>query len=173
LPSISDPGHRLLAACIERALPYSVIPGPSAVLTALVGSGFPSERFCFCGFLPVKSGQRENELLEASQRCETTVFFESPHRLLKTLEAATRLLPDRLLCVARELTKQFEEYRRGTAPDLLAHYTATPARGEIVLLVAGRTAKESRQCAREARRAERHHSRQMKQGCEESASGAS
>jgi 16S rRNA (cytidine1402-2'-O)-methyltransferase len=163
LPSISDPGHRLLAACIERALPYTVIPGPSAVLTALVGSGFPSERFCFRGFLPVKSGQRESELQEASERSETTLFFESPHRLLKTLEAATRFLPDRLLCVARELTKQFEEYRRGTASELVAHYTATPVRGEIVLLVAGRTAKESRQCAREARRTARHRSREATQ----------
>ena len=163
LPSISDPGHRLLEACIERALPYSVIPGASAVLTALVGSGFSTERFCFCGFLPVKSGQRERELLEASQRAETTLFFESPHRLIKTLEAATRLLPDRLLCVARELTKQFEEYRRGTPAALLAHYTATPARGEIVLLVAGRSAKESRVLAREVRKTERHHNRQGKE----------
>jgi len=162
LPSISDPGNRLLEACIERGLPYSVIPGASAVLTALVGSGFSTERFCFCGFLPVKSGQRERELLEASQRSETTLFFESPHRLLKTLEAATRLLPERLLCVARELTKQFEEYRRGTPADLLAHYTATPARGEIVLLVAGRTAKESRVLAREARKTERHTSKYNK-----------
>ena len=156
LPSISDPGHRLLEACIERGLPYSVIPGASAVLTALVGSGFSTERFCFCGFLPVKSGQRERELLEASQRSETTLFFESPHRLLKTLEAATRLLPERLLCVARELTKQFEEFRRGTPAELLAHYTAAQPRGEIVLLVAGRTAKESRALAREARKTERH-----------------
>jgi len=151
-----------LEACIERALPYSVIPGASAVLTALVGSGFSTERFCFCGFLPVKSGQRERELSEASQRSETTVFFESPHRLLKTLEAATRLLPERLLCVARELTKQFEEYRRGTPAELLAHYTATPPRGEIVLLVAGRTAKESRALAREHRKNERHQSRLAK-----------
>ena len=164
LPSISDPGHRLLDACIERGLPYSVIPGASAVLTALVGSGFSTERFCFCGFLPVKSGQRERELQEASRRAERTLFCESPHRLLKTLEAANRLLPDRLLCVARELTKQFEEYRRGTPADLLAHYTASPARGEIVLLVAGRTAKESRVLARETRKTERHNSRQAKGG---------
>jgi 16S rRNA (cytidine1402-2'-O)-methyltransferase len=152
LPAISDPGHRLIDACIQRGLPYSVIPGPSAVLTALVGSGFPTERFCFCGFLPVKSGQRERELLEAANRTETTVFFESPHRLIKTLETAARLLPDRLLCVARELTKQFEEYRRGSAPELLAHYAATPARGEIVLLVAGRSVKEARDEAREMAR---------------------
>lgn len=155
LPAISDPGHRLIEACIQRGLPYSVIPGASAVLTALVGSGFSTDRFCFCGFLPVKSGQRERELLDACARTETTVFFESPHRLLKTLEAATRLLPGRLLCVARELTKQFEEYRRGGAAELLAHYTAAPPRGEIVLLVAGLPAKEARQMAREARKVAR------------------
>ncbi len=159
LPSISDPGHRLLEACIQKGLPYSVIPGASAVLTALVGSGFPAERFCFCGFLPVKSGQRERELREAAQRSETTLFFESPHRLLKTLEAASRLLPDRLVCVARELTKQFEEYRRGTPAELLAHYRAAPPRGEIVLVIAGRTAKETRDLARETRRQERYRSR--------------
>jgi 16S rRNA (cytidine1402-2'-O)-methyltransferase len=156
LPAISDPGHRLIEACIQRGLPYSVIPGASAVLTALVGSGFSAERFCFCGFLPVKSGQRERELLDAAGRTETTVFFESPHRLLKTLEAATRVLSGRLLCVARELTKQFEEYRRGDAAALLAHYTAVPPRGEIVLLVAGRSAKEARATAREARKAAQH-----------------
>lgn len=169
LPSISDPGHRLLEACIKRGLPYSVIPGASAVLTALVGSGFPAERFCFCGFLPAKSGQRERELLDAFNRDETTLFFESPHRLLKTLEAAVQCLPDRLLCVARELTKQFEEYRRGTAAELLAHYKTHPPRGEIVLLVAGRTAKEARELAREARKAERHASRAPRQMSQEPA----
>jgi 16S rRNA (cytidine1402-2'-O)-methyltransferase len=159
LPAISDPGHRLLDACIERGLPYSVVPGASAVLTALVGSGFSTNPFSFCGFLPVKSGQRDRALQEASQRPGTTLFFESPHRLLKTLDAAARLLPDRLLCVARELTKQFEEYRRGTPAELLAHYTASPAKGEIVLLVDGQTAKEVRDLARDARRAERHSSK--------------
>ena len=160
LPSISDPGHRLLDACIERGLPYSVVPGASAVLTALVGSGFSANPFCFFGFLPVKSGQRDRTLQEAAQRSGTTIFFESPHRLLKTLDAATRLLPDRLLCVARELTKQFEEYRRGTASELLTHYTAAPAKGEIVFLVAGRTAREVRDLARDARKIERHAAKQ-------------
>jgi 16S rRNA (cytidine1402-2'-O)-methyltransferase len=135
LPGVSDPGHRLLRACIERELPYTILPGPSAVLTGLIGSGFDADGFFFGGFLPVKSGQRERTLTEAGMREETSVFFESPHRLLKTLEAAARLLPDRELCVARELTKTFEEYRRGTAASLLAHYTAHPAKGEIVLVI--------------------------------------
>jgi 16S rRNA (cytidine1402-2'-O)-methyltransferase len=137
LPAISDPGHRLLRACIAHQLPYTVIPGASAVLTALVGSGFSTERFLFGGFLPVKSGGREREITAAGARAETTIFFESPHRILKTLEACNRLIPERMLCVARELTKQFEEYRRGLAGELLAHYTAHPAKGEIALVIAG------------------------------------
>ena len=136
LPAISDPGHRLLRACIAQQLPYTVIPGASAVLTALVGSGFSTERFLFGGFLPVKSGGREREITAAGARAETTIFFESPHRILKTLEACNRLIPERMLCVARELTKQFEEYRRGLAGELLAHYTAHPAKGEIALVIA-------------------------------------
>ncbi len=137
LPAISDPGHRLLRACIAQKLPYTVIPGASAVLTALVGSGFSTERFFFGGFLPVKSGGREREITQAGGRSETTIFFESPHRILKTLEACSRLLPGRQICVARELTKQFEEYRRGLPRELLAHYTAHPAKGEIALVIAG------------------------------------
>lgn len=135
MPGISDPGHRLLRQCIEKKLPYSIIPGASAVLTALIGSGFDAERFFFGGFLPVKSGQRERELTAAAERPETSIFFESPHRILKTLEAAKRLLPTRQICVARELTKQFEEYRKGDAADLLAHYSAHPPKGEIVFVI--------------------------------------
>ena len=137
LPGISDPGHRILRACQERGLPYTVLPGASSVLTALIGSGFDASQFFFAGFVPVKSGGRERDLRAAAERRETTVFFESPHRILKTLEAAATLMPGRILCVARELTKTFEEFRRGTAPELLAHYTAHPPKGEIVLVVTG------------------------------------
>ena len=137
LPGISDPGHRLLAACQERGLPYTVLPGASAVLTALVGSGLPTDRFTYLGFLPVKSGGREREVRAAEGRRETTVFFESPHRLVKTLAVCAEVMPERRICVARELTKQFEEYRRGISAELLAHYTAHPPKGEIVLLIEG------------------------------------
>ena len=137
LPGVSDPGHRLLRACRERGLPFTVVPGPSAVLTALIGSGFPAEPFYFGGFLPVKSGGRERELRAAAERATTSVFFESPHRLLKTLSACATLLPDRPVCVARELTKTDEEYRVGSAAELLAHYSARPVKGEIVLLIHG------------------------------------
>ena len=137
LPGISDPGARLVRACAEQGLPYTILPGASAVLTALVGSGFAAEQFYYGGFLPVKSGQRERELQKAVEREETSIFFESPYRLEKTLDALKRLAPERPLCVARELTKQFEEYRRGQAGALYEHYVAHPPKGEITFIVAG------------------------------------
>jgi 16S rRNA (cytidine1402-2'-O)-methyltransferase len=136
-PGLSDPGARLIRECIKRGLPYTIIPGPSSILTALVGSGFSMEGFFFGGFLPVKSGRRERQLRAAGEREETTIFFESPHRLTKTLKACAEIMPDRQLCVARELTKKFEEFWRGTASELLTHYTAHPPKGEIVLLISG------------------------------------
>ena len=136
-PGLSDPGLRLIRECINRELPFTIIPGPSSILTALLGSGFATDKFSFRGFLSVKSGRRERELRIAAEREETTLFFESPYRLLKTLHACSIIIPQRQLCVARELTKKFEEFRRGTAADLLAHYEAHPAKGEIVLLVSG------------------------------------
>ena len=139
MPGLSDPGARLIRACIEQGLPYTIIPGVSAIVTALVGSGFSLERFCFHGFLPVKSGGRERELRAAMERDETSVFFESPYRIAKTLAACAEIMPGREVCVARELTKKFEEFRRGTPAELLAHYRAQPAKGEITFLVSGKT----------------------------------
>jgi 16S rRNA (cytidine1402-2'-O)-methyltransferase len=138
MPGFSDPGARLIRECIKRELDFTIIPGPSSILTALVGSGFSCVKFFFGGFLPIKSGQRERELRAAAAREETSIYFESPYRLAKTLRAAVGVLEDRQLCVARELTKKFEEFRRGTAADLLAHYEAHPPKGEIVLLVSDR-----------------------------------
>jgi len=145
MPGISDPGRRLLHACVEAELPYSIIPGPSAVLTALVGSGFPAEAFHFAGFLPNKSGQREREVTEAAARGVTTIFFESPHRLVRTLAVFAEKFPERTLCVARELTKQFEEFRIGAGPELVAHYSAHTPKGEITLLVCGLSRREQRE----------------------------
>ena len=136
-PGLSDPGLRLIRECVSRELPFTIVPGPSAILTALIGSGFVTDKFSFRGFLPVKSGQRERELRIAAESEDTTLFFESPYRLLKTLQACESILPERQLCIARELTKKFEEFRRGTAAELLAHYQAHPAKGEIVLVVSG------------------------------------
>jgi 16S rRNA (cytidine1402-2'-O)-methyltransferase len=137
MPSISDPGYRIVRACIENEIRVEVIPGPSAVLTALVGSGLPPDRFYFGGFLPVKSGQRERELGLALAREVTSIYFESPHRIIRSLEVIAKADPSRVICVARELTKHFEEYRRGDASSVLAHYAAHPPKGEITLLIGG------------------------------------
>ena len=137
-PGISDPGARLIRECIKRQLPFTIVPGPSSILTALVGSGFAAEKFFFGGFLPTKSGQRARELRLAADRAETSIFFESPFRILKSLAACFEIIPDRQLCVARELTKKFEEFRRGTPRELLTHYQARPPKGEIVLVISGR-----------------------------------
>ncbi len=137
MPGLSDPGVRLIRECIKRELPFTIIPGASSILTALLGSGFSTEKFSFRGFLPVKSGQRERALRAAAERDETAIFFESPYRLTKTLAACIDIMPERQLCVARELTKKFEEFRRGAAGELLAHYQAHPPKGEIVLLISG------------------------------------
>lgn len=134
-PALSDPGARLIRECIKRGLDFTVIPGPSSILTALVGSGFSAQRFFFGGFLPIKGGQRERELRASAARDETSIYFESPYRLAKTLNASIDIFEDRQLCVARELTKKFEEFRHGTAAELLAHYEQHPPKGEIVLLI--------------------------------------
>jgi len=134
-PGLSDPGARLVRECIKRELSFTVIPGPSAILNALVGSGFLTERFSFRGFLPIKRGQRERELRVAAERDEATIFFESPYRLIKSLTACVDIMPNRQLCVARELTKKFEEFRRGIASELVAHYEAHPPKGEVVLVI--------------------------------------
>jgi 16S rRNA (cytidine1402-2'-O)-methyltransferase len=136
-PGLSDPGLRLIRECIKRELPFTIMPGASSILTALLGSGFSTDKFSFRGFLPVKSGRRERELRAATERDETAIFFESPYRLTKTLAACMDIMPDRQLCVARELTKKFEEFRRGAASELLAHYQAHPPKGEIVLVISG------------------------------------
>jgi 16S rRNA (cytidine1402-2'-O)-methyltransferase len=138
MPSISDPGYRIVRACIENGIRVEVIPGPSALLVALVGSGLPTDRFYFGGFLPVKSGQRERELVTALAREVTSVYFESPHRIIRSLEIIAREDPTRLICVARELTKHFEEYRRGEGVDVLSHYAAHPPKGEITLVIDGK-----------------------------------
>ncbi len=136
-PGVSDPGQRLVNACRRADILVEVLPGPCAAVSAVIGSGFAADAFFFGGFLPVKSGQRERALTKSLEREETTVFYESPHRILSTLTLLTRLAPDRLICVARELTKKFEEFRRAPAAEALAHYTARPAKGEICLVISG------------------------------------
>ncbi|MBU3664845.1 MAG: 16S rRNA (cytidine(1402)-2'-O)-methyltransferase [Chthoniobacterales bacterium] len=136
-PGISDPGYRVVRECLDHGLEFTVLPGPSSILPALVGSGLPLHEFYFGGFLPVKSGRRRAVLESALQRTETSVFFESPHRIARSLAVLAELSPERRVCVARELSKKFEEYWRGTAAELSERAAAQPPRGEICLLVAG------------------------------------
>jgi 16S rRNA (cytidine1402-2'-O)-methyltransferase len=136
-PGISDPGFRVVRECIARGLEFTVLPGATSILPALVGSGLPLHEFYFGGFLPVKSGRRKTLLEAALARGETTIFFESPHRIGKSLAVLAELAPDRSVCVARELSKKFEEYWRGTAAELSARAEKQPPRGEICLLIAG------------------------------------
>jgi 16S rRNA (cytidine1402-2'-O)-methyltransferase len=134
-PLISDPGYRLMQACIQEKIDYTVLPGPSSVITALAGSGFPCHAFSFDGFLPVKKGKRRKTLEAAIESGRTTLFFESPHRLLSTLEILTDIHPDLFVCVARELSKKFETYHRDTTSTLWEYFKERPAKGEIVLLI--------------------------------------
>ena len=134
-PSLSDPGFRLVRACITEAIHYTVLPGPSAVVTALVGSGLPPVPFVFCGFLPSSGSGRRGELRKAVSLTMTSIYFESPHRLIDCLEDLVAIAPASRLCVSRELTKIHEEYRHGSPSVLAAHYSAHPPRGEITLVI--------------------------------------
>ncbi len=134
-PGISDPGQRLVRACAEAELPVTAIPGPCAAIQGLVASGLDSTQFQFLGFLPKKPGKLRKALQAALDYPGTSIVYESPHRLHKSLKALAELSPETPVVVARELTKKFEEYRRGTAPELLEHYLAKPPKGEIVLLI--------------------------------------
>jgi 16S rRNA (cytidine1402-2'-O)-methyltransferase len=134
-PLVSDPGQALVRACIERSLPFTAIPGPCSPIQALVISGFNAGHFQFIGFLPRETGHLKTALRRALFYLGTTIAFESPQRLLDTLAIVQELDPDRKLAIARELTKTFEECRRGTAAQLLAHFQEHEPRGEIVLLI--------------------------------------
>lgn len=137
MPSVSDPGYRLVAAAIEADVPVTCIPGPSAVLMALAVSGLPVDRFCFDGFLPRKPGERARVLAEVADERRTLVFFEAPHRLAETLAAMRDAFgADRRAAVCRELTKTYEEVRRGTLEELVA-WAEEGVRGEITVVVAG------------------------------------
>jgi 16S rRNA (cytidine1402-2'-O)-methyltransferase len=132
-PCINDPGTRLTKACVERNIPFTAIPGPCSLIEALVLSAFHVERFQFIGFLSKKPQKELRSLLFYPG---ATVAFESPGRLLATLEALGKIAPERRLAVAREMTKTYEECRRGTAAELHAYYRARPPKGEIVLVIA-------------------------------------
>ncbi len=140
MPGVSDPGYRLIQELKAREVAFTVLPGPSAVVTALVGSGLPSDAFFFGGFLPVKSGRKAQVLTTAVAATYTSIFYESPFRIVKTMEALAALDAAVPVCVARELTKHFETYHRGTAASVLEDFRAHPPKGEMVLLIGGTNA---------------------------------
>jgi 16S rRNA (cytidine1402-2'-O)-methyltransferase len=134
-PSVSDPGFRLVRSCIAESVAYTVLPGPSAVTTALVGSGLPPVPFFFGGFLPSSGSGRRSELRRGVELGMTALYFESPHRLVDCLNDLAAILPGCKVCVSRELTKIHEEYRHGSPGDLASHYEGKPPRGEITLVI--------------------------------------
>jgi 16S rRNA (cytidine1402-2'-O)-methyltransferase len=141
-PGISDPGFLLVRACLEEGIEIECLPGPAALIPALVASGFPCDRFVFEGFLPHKKG-RQTRLLTLAEETRTVVLYESPHRLVKCLAQIAEFFgPERRVCVARELTKMYEEYQRGTAETVRAHYENHPPKGEIVIVIEGKNEKD-------------------------------
>ena len=137
MPSVSDPGFRLVGAAVAAGLAVTAVPGPSAVLTALAVSGLPVDRFCFEGFLPRKAGERNRTLAALADEARTMIFFEAPHRLAESLAAmAAAFGPERPAAVCRELTKTYEEVRRGGLAEL-ADWAEPGVRGEITVVVAG------------------------------------
>ncbi|MFF3845626.1 16S rRNA (cytidine(1402)-2'-O)-methyltransferase [Streptomyces sp. NPDC002328] len=137
MPSVSDPGYRLVAAAVEQDIRVTAVPGPSAVLTALALSGLPVDRFCFEGFLPRKAGERLSRLREVAEERRTLVYFEAPHRLDDTLAAMSEVFGgERRAAVCRELTKTYEEIKRGPLAELAA-WAAEGVRGEITVVVSG------------------------------------
>jgi 16S rRNA (cytidine1402-2'-O)-methyltransferase len=136
MPLVSDPGHRLVTLCVRHHVPVIPIPGPSALLAALSASGLPNEEFLFVGFLPNRSGERRRALERLRIEDRTIIFYEAPHRIAETVAAAQEVLGDRSACLAREVTKLHEEFRRGKLSELAASLAERPARGEITLLIA-------------------------------------
>ncbi len=137
-PGISDPGFLLVRTCVEEGIEVFTLPGATAFVPALVSSGFPCDRFCFEGFLPVKKG-RQTRLKELAEETHTMIFYESPYRLVKTLDQLAEFFgPERRCSVAREISKVHEEHRRGTLTEVSAWYKAHEPKGEIVLIVEGK-----------------------------------
>ncbi len=143
-PGISDPGFFLVKYCIENKIEVESLPGATAFVPALVNSGLPSDRFCFEGFLPQKKG-RQTRLNELSEEYRTMIFYESPHRLVKTLQQFADLFgEERKASVSREITKLHEENTRGTLAELIQHFLSKTVKGEIVIVVEGKTVEKKK-----------------------------
>jgi 16S rRNA (cytidine1402-2'-O)-methyltransferase len=148
MPGISDPGHRLVALCIRHSIEVQPVPGPSAFLAALVAGGLAAQPFRFTGFLPPKKGQRRKELETLKDLAETLVFYEAPHRIIETLEDIASILGDRLVVIAREVTKMHEEFLRGTCREVLEELQRRDkVKGEITLIVDRPHPEDAREAA--------------------------
>lgn len=143
MPGISDPGYELVRATLEQGFPVVPIPGASAIVAALAASGLPTDAFVYVGFVPRRAGQRHEFLEFLRDEPRTLVMYEAPHRLLDTLEAIAGTLGDRPIAVARELTKVYEEFWRGTVSGAMAHFTAKAPRGEFTLVIGGAAQPEA------------------------------
>jgi 16S rRNA (cytidine1402-2'-O)-methyltransferase len=141
-PALNDPGYELVRAVLDAGHAVSPIPGPSAPLAALVASGLPTDAFLYLGYLPRKAAERRQLLKQVSDLSYTLIFLEAPHRLTQALQDMQTVLGDRRIAVARELTKLHEEIYRGAISQALAHFSSQPPRGEITLVVAGKTSAE-------------------------------
>ena len=140
-PGISDPGFLLIRECILKSIRVECLPGPVALIPAIVSSGFSCDRFVFEGFLPHKKG-RKKRLEEIVEENKTTILYESPHRLVKCLNQIVEFMgEDRKVCVARELTKLYEEFKRGTAKEIKEYYETNPPKGEAVIIIEGKDRK--------------------------------
>src|SRR5713226_995399 len=135
MPLVSDPGHRLVALCLRHQVPIVPVPGPSAMLASLAAAGLPSEEFLFVGFLPARSGERQRALERLRIEDRTIILYEAPHRIAECVADAREVLGNRNACIAREITKMHEEFRRGKLSELSSSLGERPARGEITLLI--------------------------------------
>ena len=142
-PAINDPGYELVRAALASNFDVRPVPGPSAPISALAVSGLPTDAFLYLGYLPSKTSERHKRLQEVENQPYTMIFFESPHRIIESLEDLLSILGDRRICVAREMTKMFEEYWRGTISGAVKYFKSQPARGEFTLVVEGKTKEES------------------------------
>lgn len=158
-PGISDPGFFLAREAANAGITVQTLPGPTACIPALVSSGLPCDRFCFEGFLPQKKG-RQTHLMSLMRETRTMVFYESPHRLLKTLQQFAEIFgPERRVSVAREISKLHEDHVRGTLAEVIAHFEQTEPRGEIVIILAGADAKEIKLLEKQERKEQRRNTK--------------
>lgn len=144
-PLVNDPGFKLVRHCVQEGIQVTALPGPSSVINALILSGIPTDRFCFLGYLPVKSGKRTKELERIHAQDMTTIVLESPYRIVKSLADMVTVLGDKPIAVCREMTKVFEEIFRGTSKEALDHFSQKTPKGEFTIVITGNDKKTSKE----------------------------